>query len=59
MKSFEQIARAMHAAFIQQAATEDDGFPPELYGWDSMCAEDRACWIAAARQAAAELAEVQ
>lgn len=54
MKSYEQIAAAMYRAFIKQA----NGREVDAFAWEALSLEMRACWIAAARQAAAELALV-
>lgn len=54
-KSYEQIAAAMYHAYWKQAGGKTfDGKP--LPTWGEIGAERQACWIAAAQQAAAELA---
>ncbi len=57
MKSFEQIAQAMHEAFLKERRNQ--GSASTAYaGWDALGKDQQAAWIAAARQAAAELALV-
>ena len=57
MKSFEQVAAAMYDAYCKQAGGRTYDSKP-LPTWAELGAERRACWIAAAKQAAAELALV-
>ena len=58
MKSFEQVARAMYLAFVKEAARATQCDAGSAIAWEDQAPETRACWIAAARQAAAELALV-
>lgn len=52
MKSFEQIAASMYHAYCKQAG----GKP--LPTWSEIGSERQSCWVAAAKQAASELALV-
>jgi hypothetical protein len=57
MKSFEQIAASMYHAYCKQAGGKTfDGKP--LPTWSEIGAERQSCWVAAAKQAASELALV-
>lgn len=57
MKSFEQIAASMYHAYCKQAGGKTfDGKP--LPTWAEIGAERQSCWVAAAKQAASELALV-
>ena len=58
MKSYEQIAEAMYRAFVKQAAHSVSIDTSKFNAWDTQPPDVRECWIAAARQAAAELALV-
>jgi hypothetical protein len=59
MKSFNQIAAAMYAAYCKQAQRIDaEGLAGHAPTWDELDAGTQGCWIAAAQQAAAELALV-
>ena len=53
MKSFEQIAKAMFMAHEKELRSSTQR---ELLTWDELPQARRDAWIAAARQAAAELA---
>lgn len=57
MKSFEQIAQAMYAAFLKERQKRGSRGAHYL-DWDALSEDQRASWIAAAKQAAAELALV-
>lgn len=55
MKSFEQIAKAMYSAWCAEAARQSG----KLYvAWSEQAPHLQQAWIAAARQAAAELSTV-
>jgi hypothetical protein len=57
MKSYAQIAQAMHHAFCKRFGGKDtNGL--DMATWDELDELSRESWIAAARQAAAELALV-
>ena len=57
MKSFEQIAKAMRQAFLNEG--ERDGNSSEGYApWDELDSSQKARWVAAAQEAARQLAEV-
>lgn len=57
MKSYEEIAEAMYRAFVKERETR--GSASVTYAaWSVMSADGKAAWIAAAKQAAAELALV-
>lgn len=60
MKSYSQIAAAMYAAYCKQARRIDSGHGLAGHAptWPELDAEEQSCWIAAAQQAAAELALV-
>ena len=57
MKSYEQIAQAMHEAFVKERVRQGSRAIAYL-GWDRLTDDEKAPWIAAAKQAAAELALV-
>ena len=57
MKSFENIARAMYEAFLKERKRQGSKSTDYL-DWGLLNDGQRACWVAAARQAAAELALV-
>lgn len=57
MKSYEQIAKAMYAAFIKERKARGS-CGTDYLSWEGLSPDQQACWIAAARQAAAELALV-
>lgn len=54
MKSFEQIARAMYAAYCE--SLPDIGFSKP--GWETLSAYMQGAWIAAAKRAHKEISEV-
>lgn len=58
MKSFEQIAAAMYTAYWKR----DAQLYPDAHGvtgtWEQLPQTQRECWIAAAKQAVAEMATV-
>ena len=54
MKSFEQIAKAMYGAWAKEYRKHN--FDPPL--WITLTPAAHAAWIAAARQAVAEMATV-
>ncbi len=56
MKSFEQIARAMHAAYLQELLTTIGENGPT---WECLFKAEKSGWIAAARAAHQEITEVQ
>lgn len=59
MKSFEQIAQAMYRAYQKQARQiDEEGLAEHALQWADLDAGTQGCWIAAAKQAAAELATV-
>jgi hypothetical protein len=54
MKSFNQLARAAYAAFVQRAGGKTyDG--KTLAGWTEIGVEQQACWIEAVKEVAAQL----
>ncbi len=57
MKRFEQSAQAMYAAFLKERQKRGSRGTHYL-DWDALSEDQRASWIAAAKQAAAELALV-
>lgn len=57
MKSFEQIAKAMYSAFVKERERLE-GCTGKYIAWSAQSEAGKAAWIAAARQAAAELATV-
>lgn len=58
MKSYEQIAQAMYRAFVKAAAARSTPEMGEVVEWDQQSPAMRQCWIAAAKQAVAEMAVV-
>ena len=57
MKSYEQIAQAMYTAYCQQAGGQTfDG--KLLPTFAQLGAERQACWVAAAKAAQQEIAQV-
>jgi hypothetical protein len=59
MKSYSQIAAAMYAAYCKQAQRIDGaGLAGHAQAWQDLDPGTQGCWIAAAQQAAAELALV-
>lgn len=60
MKSYAQIAAAMYHAYCKQAQRIDsgEGLSGHAQTWQELDAGEQSCWIAAAQQAAAELALV-
>lgn len=57
MKSFEQIARAMWDAYLQEHKRQGDHGAQHL-SWQDLTEQGRACWIAAAQEAARQLVGV-
>ena len=57
MKSYEQIAKAMFEAFLKERKRQGSN-STDYNHWESLDTDGQACWIAAAKQAAAELALV-
>jgi L-alanine-DL-glutamate epimerase-like enolase superfamily enzyme len=57
MKSFEQIAQAMYHAYRKRFGGKDTS-GLDMATWDELGELSRQSWIAAARQATAELALV-
>ena len=57
MKSFEQIAEAMFRAFMKERKRQGSKGVDHT-DWSDLSESQRASWIAAAKQAAAELAVV-
>lgn len=57
MKSFEHIARAMWSAYLQERKRQGSTGTDYLR-WEDLTEQGRACWIAAAQEAARQLAEV-
>lgn len=59
MKSYAQIAAAMYHAYCKHAQRIDtEGLAGHALTWAELDAGTQECWIAAAQQAAAELALV-
>lgn len=57
MKSFEQIAAAMYHAYCKQARElDEEGLAGHAAKWQELDAGTRECWVAAAKQAVAEVA---
>lgn len=59
MKSFDQIAQAMYLAFVKKAGALTKTDAGQFRAWDQQPPDVHACWVAAAQQAAAELALVR
>lgn len=57
MKSYEQIAEAMYRAWVKERESREVVLGRYL-AWSALSDDGKAAWIAAARQAAAELALV-
>ncbi len=55
MKSYEQIAKAMYEAW-EKSIRRETGI--ELLSWSALPTLEQQAWIAAARQAVAEMATV-
>lgn len=55
MKNYEQIAAAMYAAWEKEVRGQTG---IDLLAWTALPAVEQRAWVAAARQAAAELALV-
>lgn len=57
MKNYQKVAAAMYAAYCKAAGgSTQDGQP--LPPWSALGDNRQACWVAAAKQAAAELAKM-
>ena len=57
MKSFQQIARAMYLAYLKERKAQGSRGTDYL-SWELLTNEQQACWVAVAREAAAQLAQV-
>lgn len=58
-KSYTQIAAAMYAAYCKQVQRiDEEGLAGHALAWQDLDPGTQSCWIAAAQQAAAELALV-
>lgn len=57
MKNYQKVAAAMYAAYCKAAGgSTQDGQP--LPPWSALGDNRQACWVAAAKQAAVELAKM-
>ena len=58
MKTFDQLAKAAYAAYCKNFDGEDakGRWVPEQRPWELLEAFEKAAWIAAAKQIAAEIA---
>lgn len=57
MKSFEQLARSAHEAFLKERKAQGST-GTEYIGWETLPLQQRSAWIAAAKQIVAEMATV-
>ena len=57
MKSFEQIAKAMYLAFLKERKALGSRGADHL-SWETLPQDQQGPWIAAAREAAVQLAQV-
>lgn len=57
MKTYEQIAKSMFEAFLKERKRLGSA-STDYIKWDSLTPDQQAAWVAAAKQAAAELALV-
>lgn len=57
MKSFEQIAKAMYLAFLNERKALGSRSTDHL-SWETLPQDQQGPWIAAAREAAVQLAQV-
>lgn len=57
MKSYEQLARSGYEAFLKERKRQGSNSTDHV-GWDILSPQQKATWIAAAKQIVAEMATV-